>query len=60
MWPDGRQYDGEWLNGKQHGFGRYLSSSEQEKYGEWKEGKRLRWIEKDQMPAHLLSEKMHP
>jgi hypothetical protein len=43
-WPDGRKYDGEWFNGKQHGEGTYLTSKGETKRGEWKEGKRVRWI----------------
>jgi len=32
------------VNGKQHGKGAYVTSAGQEKYGEWKDGKRIRWI----------------
>jgi len=24
-WADGRKYDGEWQNGRQHGNGKYIS-----------------------------------
>ena len=43
-WPDGRMYDGQWFNGKQHGEGIYLTSKGEKKRGEWNEGKRVRWI----------------
>jgi hypothetical protein len=26
VWPDGRSYKGDWLNGKQHGKGMYKTS----------------------------------
>lgn len=48
IWPDGRKYDGGWLDGKQHGFGKYYSSSGEIKYGEWKDGKRVKWITEDE------------
>jgi hypothetical protein len=35
------------MNGKQHGKGMYVTSQGVEKYGEWKEGKRYRWIGRD-------------
>jgi hypothetical protein len=34
------------MNGKQHGKGVYITANGQEKEGEWKEGKRVRWITK--------------
>ena len=49
-WPDNRQYDGQWKNGKQHGFGTYHSSKGEIKHGEWAEGKRLRWMEESAIP----------
>jgi hypothetical protein len=42
--PDGRKYDGEWKNGKQHGIGIYTSASQKTKKGEWSEGKRVAWL----------------
>ena len=38
--PDGRTYDGEWLNGKQHGQAIYTNASGQRKRGTWLEGKK--------------------
>ena len=42
--PDGRKYDGQWLNGKQDGVGTYTTSSGKTKQGQWKEGKRINWL----------------
>ena len=46
-WSDGRAYEGWWHKGKQFGFGKYLSSKEL-KYGLWENGRRIRWIAKDE------------
>ena len=35
MWPNGRCYRGEWLNGRQHGKGAFTAPSGLERYGEW-------------------------
>ena len=51
MWPDGNCYRGEWLDGKQHGVGVYVTSSGQERYGEWKEGKRIKYFNEDEDDA---------
>jgi len=42
--PDGRKYDGDWKNGKQHGEGTYTSATGKTKRGEWSEGKRINWL----------------
>jgi len=42
--PDGRKYDGQWLNGKQDGVGSYTTASGKTKQGQWKEGKRTAWL----------------
>lgn len=42
-WPNGKKYEGGWFNGKQHGLG-ILTINDVKKYGEWKMGKKLRWI----------------
>ena len=34
-WPDGRRYQGGWLDGKQNGEGTYQNSSGKEKRGIW-------------------------
>ena len=59
-WNDGRKYDGQWLNGKQHGkgiffciinkftkkfiLGDYTTANGKIQKGEWKDGKRLNWV----------------
>jgi len=43
-WADGRMYDGDYFDDKQHGEGIYLTSKGEVKRGEWKEGKRVKWI----------------
>ena len=47
-WPDGKKYDGGWLDGKQHGRAIYTNSKGQVKTGEWDHGKRKRWINDDE------------
>ena len=42
--PDGKKYDGQWLNGKQHGRGTYYSVRGDKREGVWKEGKREKWL----------------
>lgn len=39
--PDGRIYEGEWFNGKQHGHGFYTNNKGEKKESEWFEGKRV-------------------
>ena len=51
LWADGRAYNGEWLNGKQHGTGYYITTDASQnnqlkvKKGTWQNGKRQEWIE---------------
>ena len=42
--PDGRKYIGEWYNDKQNGKGVYVSADGQKREGEWKDGKKIRWM----------------
>mmetsp|Transcript_144421 Transcript_144421/g.462753 ORF Transcript_144421/g.462753 Transcript_144421/m.462753 type:complete len:120 (+) Transcript_144421:191-550(+) len=42
-WPDGQQYDGQWKAGRQHGVAVYIRNGASRK-GEWREGKRSRWL----------------
>ena len=42
--PDGRRYEGEWANGKQHGKGTYTNAKGQRKEALWKDGKKDKWI----------------
>ena len=38
-WPDGREYEGEYLNDKKEGYGRYVWPGNQKVYeGQWKAG----------------------
>jgi hypothetical protein len=43
--PDGRKYLGNWHKGKQHGNGTYITGKGEAREGEWKEGKRIRWLD---------------
>jgi hypothetical protein len=43
--PDGRKYEGEWFNGKQHGKGKYTNSKGETREAEWMEGKKIKWID---------------
>ncbi len=48
-WPDGRTYCGFWKDGKQHGLAEWKASgSNQIRYGQWSEGKRLKWFNIDE------------
>lgn len=37
-------YEGQWVNGKQHGLGKYTSIKKITKSGQWNQGKRISWI----------------
>ncbi|KAL4508042.1 hypothetical protein ABPG72_021415 [Tetrahymena utriculariae] len=43
-----RTYKGYWANGRQHGKGIYIGSQGIEKEGEWCDGKRVKWIKKNE------------
>lgn len=43
-WVDGNEYDGQWLNGKQHGEGMYSNLKGEIKKGQWDKGKRVKWL----------------
>jgi len=45
VWADGRRYEGNWHNGKQHGEGKYFLPDGTVKIGIWEHGKRLQWID---------------
>jgi hypothetical protein len=36
------------LNGKQEGVGVYYNSKNEMRYGQWKNGKRLKWISEEE------------
>ena len=42
--PDGKRYEGEWFNGKQHGRGVYTNTKGERKEAKWKDGRKLMWI----------------
>ncbi len=42
-WPDGRVYDGQWVNGRQDGMGKYTDKEGITKVGMWSKGKRTKW-----------------
>lgn len=42
-WPDGRQYKGYWVNGKQHGKGVFINDKGIEQEGMWENGKKKEW-----------------
>lgn len=45
QWADGKKYQGEWVDGKQHGVGYYTNANGVSKKGEWSKGKRLKWLD---------------
>jgi len=53
IWPDSRKYEGFWSNGKQHGYGIMVISGVK-KFGEWKNGQKLMWIEENEENSNLL------
>jgi hypothetical protein len=40
-------YEGEWLNGKQHGKGKITVPGGERKEGIWENGKRIKWVTDD-------------
>jgi hypothetical protein len=60
-WPDGRIYIGQWKDGKQHGLGKFLHNEEDKPqtntefmYGEWEDGRRVRWWDKEELTGQGL------
>ena len=43
-WADGRIYEGQWLQGKQHGQGKYTAKDGKTGIGMWQYGKRIEWL----------------
>ena len=41
-WPDGRMYDGEYMNDKKHGKGTLISAHGRRKEGLWANGKMIK------------------
>ena len=53
-WPSGRKYTGPWKNDLQHGIGvQYDPKQGTKMQGEWKEGKRTKWLSK---PIKVMGE----
>lgn len=44
-WPDGKAYEGQWVNGKQHGEARFTNSKGRSKLGLWENGERIKWLD---------------
>ena len=45
FWKDGRIYDGQWKDGKQHGKGLFIKHEGQlAKVGIWENGKNIEWL----------------
>ena len=44
-WPDGKVYDGLWKDGKQSGYGMFISLSGVFKTGIWGTRRRLEWLD---------------
>lgn len=43
-WPDGRKFIGNWVEGKQQGYGVYYLPNHPPQYGVWVDGKRTSWL----------------
>ena len=39
VWPDGRQYEGDYLDDKKHGFGVFIWADGRKYEGQWERGK---------------------
>lgn len=44
-WKDGRVYDGEWMDGKQHGKGTFIKVDNTRRVGIWENGRNIKWLE---------------
>ncbi len=47
MWSNGKIYQGQWENGKQHGKGEIIYPDGRKKKGIWINGKRVTWIKEE-------------
>jgi len=45
IWADGRKYEGNFENNKQHGEGIYTSKGGESRIGIWENGIRKKWLE---------------
>ena len=48
--PDGRVYDGEWENGKQHGVGTYTNAKGVRIKAIWQNGKKHQKLDDEDLP----------
>ena len=52
-WPDKKDrskvkiYDGDWVNGRQHGFANYTNAKGKTQASKWENGKWVYWVDKD-------------
>ena len=58
MWVDGRIYIGFWENGKQHGYGKYFLKDGTVKIGVWVSGKRVKWLNQNELAEIKDDEKI--
>ena len=42
-WPNGKRFEGNWENGRQHGEGKYIFPEKYVKYGIWDKGNRIKY-----------------
>ena len=47
VWPDGRRFEGQWKNGKQHGEGLFTNADGQMQKGKWVDGNPVCWFDKN-------------
>jgi len=63
-WPDGKIYDGGWVDGKQHGKARFTNTQGKSKTGMWENGERKEWLKSDKSANNSAIEsspqKQHP
>ena len=45
--PDGKVYEGEWFNGRQHGVGVFTDAKGHTHNAEWRDGRRIRTLDED-------------
>lgn len=50
LFKDGKKYEGQWLNGKQEGIGKYIYPTLEERWGMFADGKKVRWLDPSEIP----------
>lgn len=53
-WPDGKIFEGTWVNGKREGQGMITFTNGESKVGEWKNDQRIRWVENEKKYDNML------